>query len=169
MAAALLAHCDAVAKHLATDQGTLAFTSGLNVLGSARLQYDGVDNTVSSGANLNATGLGGITLNNANANAGLQLATRGDNSGGTVVVRIYSSAVNFSTTTINIPAQATPEDLFVRFDSFTADGGTGANFNSVGAIEVTINGVTLQLPLFKVLCLTLLPPISRTRQPVFRW
>ena len=121
---------------------TLAFTSGLNVLGSARLQYDGVDNTVSNGANLNATGLGGITLNNTNTNAGLQLATRGDNSGGTVVVRIYSSAVNFSTTTINIPAQATPEDLFVRFDSFTADGGTGANFNSVGAIEVTINGVT---------------------------
>jgi len=121
---------------------TLAFTSGLNVLGSARLQYDGVDNSVSNGANLDATGLGGITLNNTNTNAGIQLATRGDNSGGTVVVRIYSSAVNFSTTTINIPAQATPEDLFVRFASFTADGGTGANFNSVGAIEVTINGVT---------------------------
>lgn len=116
---------------------TLSFSSNLQVVGNALLQYDGVDGT----GTLDATGLGAITLNATDAAAGIQLSTRGDNAGGTAVVRIYSNATDFSTSTINIPGQTTPEAIFVPFSSFTTGGGTGANFNSVGAIEVLINGV----------------------------
>ncbi len=116
---------------------TLSFSSNLQVLGNALLQYDGVDGT----STLDATGLGGITLNATDANAGIQLSTRGDNAGGTAVVRVYSNATDFSTSTVNIPGQTTPEPIFVAFSSFTTGGGAGADFNSVGAIEVLINGV----------------------------
>jgi hypothetical protein len=117
---------------------TLAFSSGLDVIGSALLQYDGNDNDATT---LAATGLGGITLNGGNSAAGLQLSTRGDQSGATVLIRIYSSAVNFSTTTFSIPNQPAAENLFVPFSSFVVGGGSGADFSSVGAIEVLINGV----------------------------
>ncbi len=118
---------------------TLSFSSNLQVLGNVLLQYDGVDGT----GTLNATGLGGITLNGTDSRAGIQLSTRGDNAGGTAVVRVYTSATNFSTSTVNIPAQTTPEPIFVPFSSFTTGVGAAAaaDFNSVGAIEVLINGV----------------------------
>jgi uncharacterized repeat protein (TIGR01451 family) len=116
---------------------TLSFSSNLQVLGNALLQYDGVDGS----STLNATGLGGITLNGTDSRAGIQLSTRGDNAGGTAVVRVYSNATDFSTATVNIPGQTTPDAIFVPFSSFTTAGGAGANFNSVGAIEVLINGV----------------------------
>ena len=57
------------------------------------------------------------------------------------MLRVYSDAANFSTTTINIPDQATIEQIFVPFSSFVVGGGSGATFASVGAIEVLINGV----------------------------
>ena len=116
---------------------TLSFSSNLQVLGNALLQYDGVDGT----GTLNATGLGGVSLNATDSAAGIQLSTRGDNAGGTVVVRIYSNATDFSTSTLTIPSQTSPEAIFVPFSSFAIGGGVGADFNSVGAIEVLINGV----------------------------
>lgn len=118
---------------------TLSFSSNLAVVGNALLQYDGVDGT----GTLDPAGLGAISLNATDALAGIQLSTRGDNAGGTAVVRIYSNATDFSTATITIPDQTTPEPLFVPFSSFVIGAGAGAiaDFNSVGAIEVLINGV----------------------------
>lgn len=114
------------------------FSSGANVIGTALVQYDGVDGDATA---LNATGLGGISLNSNNALAGFQISTRGDSAGQAVVIRVYSSATNFSTATVTPPNQVTPEPIFVPFSAFTLGGGTGANFNSVGAIELFINGI----------------------------
>ncbi len=78
----------------------------------------------------------------ATPNAGLLLATRGDSPGATAVLRVYTNATDFSITTINIPDQATTEELFVPFSAFVVGGGAGATFSSVGAIELLINGVS---------------------------
>ncbi len=50
------------------------FSSGANVIGTALVQYDGVDGNATA---LNATGLGGVSLNSNNALAGFQISTRG--------------------------------------------------------------------------------------------
>jgi uncharacterized repeat protein (TIGR01451 family) len=114
------------------------FSSGANVIGTALVQYDGADGDATA---LNASGLAGISLNSNNALAGFQISTRGDSAGQSVVVRVYTDSTNFSTTTVTPPNQVTPEPIFIPFSSFTVGGGTGANFNSVGAIELAINGI----------------------------
>lgn len=121
------------------NSNVFAFVSGLNVIGSALVQYDGTDGDATL---LTATGLGGIDLAGGDAAAGLRLATRGDSPAATAEVRIYTDATNYSTTTFAIPNQATVEQLFVPFSAFTIGGGTGANLTSIGAIELFIAGVT---------------------------
>ncbi len=120
------------------DSNLFAFVSGLNVVGTALIQYDGPDGDATV---LDATGLGVVDLSDSDANAGLLLATRGDSSGATAEVRVYTNATDFSTTTISIPDQASIEDIFVPFSAFVVGGGAGATFTSIGAIELLINGV----------------------------
>ncbi|MHB8862020.1 MAG: beta strand repeat-containing protein [Pirellulaceae bacterium] len=116
-----------------------AFTSGLNSAGTALIQYDGPDGDESV---LTATGLGGVNLSGSNSSAGLLLATRGDAAGGTAELRVYTDAANFSTTTINIPGQASIENIFIPFSDFTIGSGAGATFTSIGALELLIIGAT---------------------------
>ncbi len=121
------------------DSNLLAFVSGLNVVGTALVQYDGTDGDAIS---LDAAGLGGVDLSDSDANAGLLLATWGDSAGSTAEVRIYSNAADYSTTIINIPDDtATIEEIFIPFSVFATGGGAGADFASVGAIELFIAGV----------------------------
>jgi len=119
------------------DSDLFAFASGLNVVGTALVQYDGVDGSPA----LAAGGLGSVSLSGGDANSGVLLTTRGDGAGATAIVRVYSDATNFSTATITIPDQVPLEEIFVPFSSFVVGGGTGADFTSVGAIELLINGV----------------------------
>ncbi len=117
--------------------GVFAFESGLNSLGTILIQYDGIDGDATT---LAATGLGGVNLSDGDPYAGLLLSTRGDAAGATAQLRVYTDASNYSTATINIPQQATVEEIFVPFSSFTPTG-AGATFTSVGAIELFIDGV----------------------------
>ena len=121
------------------DSNIFAFVSGTGVVGNAVIQYDGVDGSATV---LNAAGLGAVNLSGSDANAGLLLAIRGDSVGATAVLRVYSNATDFSTTTISIPDQITTEEIFVPFSSFVVGGGAGATFTSIGAIELLINGVS---------------------------
>ncbi|XZE21982.1 isopeptide-forming domain-containing fimbrial protein [Pirellulaceae bacterium SH449] len=114
----------------------LAINSGLDVQGTAIIQYDGD----SDPDTLSHTGLGGVSLNGNVATAGLHIQTRGDQAGATADIFIYTNATDFSSTTINIPSSVTLVDIFVPFSSFT-NFGAGADFNSIGAIEVLVNGV----------------------------
>lgn len=121
------------------NSNLLTFASGTGVVGTALIQYDGVDGSATT---LNATGLAGANFSAGDALAGLLVTTRGDSAGSTAVIRVYSSATNFSTTTVNIPDQIALEDIFVPFSAFTVGAGAAAaaDFTSVGAVEVLING-----------------------------
>ena len=110
----------------------------MNVVGNATVQYDGADGDATT---LDPTGLGGVSLSASDTNAGLLLSTQGDSPGATAEIQVYSDATNYSTTTITIPDQTAVEELFVPFSAFTTGGGTGADFTSVGAIEMLVNGV----------------------------
>ncbi len=112
--------------------------------GTALIQYDGVDDSIA----LAATGLGGMSLNANETKSGVVSAVSSNPVSGSFEIRIYSSATNFSTATVNYPAgsESTTIEVFTPFSSFAPGvGATGpANFDSVGAIENRIVLVTDQ-------------------------
>ena len=116
---------------------TLTVSTGTGTSGSALLQYDGTDGAIT----LSATGLAGQDLSNGDAFAGIDVSIGADNPGGTLELRVYSNATDFSTRTVNVPDNAgVAESIFVPFNTFTASG-AGADFTNVGAIEATLNTV----------------------------
>ncbi len=121
------------------NSNLLTFASGTGVVGTALIQYDGIDGDATA---LNATGLAGANFSAGDALAGILVSTRGDSTGSTAEIRIYTSATNFSRATIAIPDQVALEEFFVPFSTFTQGVGATApaNFTSVGAVEVFIDG-----------------------------
>ena len=106
---------------------------------TAALVYDGgIDNVLSH------TGLGGIDLTSGNANGELQISARSDLVA-PIVFTIYSSAVAASTANVNLPGLgfgAVPfTTVSVPVSAFTPSLGAGADFQSVGAITVTLDGL----------------------------
>ena len=123
----------------AADQ--LAIGSTGDGLGTALVQYDGNDGTDT----LDPTGLGGVSLAGDVANAeldpgaGLLIRTRAENAGDDLVVTLFTDAGNSSSTTFPIPQNlASFEDVWVLFSDFTTASGTGADFNNIGAIEMSV-------------------------------
>ncbi|GAA4464347.1 SdrD B-like domain-containing protein [Novipirellula rosea] len=129
-----------------TGQDALTISSGGGGVGTAMVQYDGIDNTIA----LDAVGLGGVSLSDElpldptdptgtqrqYPGAGLFVRTRAADAGEQLTIRVYTDATNFSETVVPVPVDATNFlETFVRFDSFTVAGGTGADFRNVGAIE----------------------------------
>lgn len=115
----------------------LSLNPSIQAQGRYTAVWDGNDN---DGAAINFAGLGNFDLTSAGASSGILLDNvLVDQAGGTATVRVYTSALNFSELTINIPANAT-SDLFFKFADFTDGvGGTGAVFTQVNAIELEIN------------------------------
>jgi len=130
-----------------TTQGELSFSSGAGTDAVGLVQYDGNDGTIV----LNATGLrdatgtqgvslaGGLPGEAPVAGSALMLAARTNVIGSQLTVRIYTDSTNFSTFTQAITVGANFSDTTALFLSdFTIGGGTGADFNDVGAIEVEV-------------------------------
>ncbi|MFK8115304.1 MAG: beta strand repeat-containing protein [Rubripirellula sp.] len=122
--------------------GTLSVGSLGDGVGTARIQYDGADNSLA----LNPAGLGGISLAGGapgaavDPGAGLIIETRAENAGDQLFVTIHTDGTNSSTATVNVPQDATTfTETFVLFSDFVTATGTGADFNNVGAIETSIN------------------------------
>ncbi len=125
----------------------LSFDSAQLGDGQRRISWDGTDGTALT---IDDTGLGGIDLTQAGTAAGVRLQVGADSTGGTAIIRIYSSdnvagtATRFSTATLNIPdTGGTPSSAeFLPFTSFVAGNGGGgvASLTSVGAIEMEISG-----------------------------
>ena len=114
----------------------------LNAAGKAIIQYDGVDGVTS----LNPTGLGGESLAGGlpgdaiDPNTGLVVLARADLPGDQLMIRVYTDGSNFSYAIVDIPQDgASLVENLVPFSSFTVGGGTGADFNNVGAIEAEVN------------------------------
>lgn len=121
----------------------LSFDSLRGGQGPRRIVWDGADG---DGNVIDDTGLGGVNL--ASNAEGIQIQLIADLPGSNATVRVYTSdgaagtATRFSTATIPIPSTTnggTQSAEFLPFSSFTATGG-GADFTSVGAIELIITG-----------------------------
>jgi uncharacterized repeat protein (TIGR01451 family) len=122
------------------NPGILDFAASAGANGIRLLSWDGNDNDATA---LAATGLGGIDLTNGGQDLGVGLTIGADQANGAVTLRVYSSAVNFSTASAPIPVTlgGTASDaVLLRFMNFATGGGTGADFTNVGAIEVLIEG-----------------------------
>jgi len=119
--------------------GVLVFDASSGATGNRRVVYDGTDGDPLT---LAATGLGGLNLTASDA-VGFRLRIGADQAS-TLVIRAYSSATNFSIANVSIPVTggAPNETLIVRYGDFTTAGGTGANFSSIGAIEIAIEAGT---------------------------
>lgn len=131
---------DSVELSVAGDQLTINPTVAAQ--GEYRVVWDGDDD---DGDVTDFTGLGSVDLTDSGNSHGILLEnTLFDQTGGSVTLRVYSSATNFSTLELNVPT-STATDLFFAFDDFTIGGGTGADFADVGAIELivesTVNGM----------------------------
>jgi uncharacterized repeat protein (TIGR01451 family) len=119
--------------------GVLVFDASSGATGNRRIVYDGTDGDPLT---LAATGLGGLNLTASDA-VGFRLRIGADQAS-TLVIRAYSSATNFSIANVSIPVTggAPNQTLIVRYGDFTTAGGTGANFSSIGAIEIAIEAGT---------------------------
>jgi len=108
--------------------------------GSALLQYDGPDGSIS----LKPGGLFGQVFTNDLTREGVfafHLVIESDIAT-TILLRVYSgSGSDFCSTTIPIPGDDQKHDYYINFNEFTV-AGAGCDFTNVGAIEVFTNMFT---------------------------
>lgn len=122
----------------------------------ARLSWDG-DN---SPAVLNPTGLGAVNLTAGNS-GGFRIRVASAGAGAELEFAVYSTAANFSRAARLLPAIASSTDVFLSFSEFRTAGGTGANFASVGAIELTVRGKEIAVVLDEIV--TSAPILAATK------
>ena len=112
----------------------LALGSAPGAVGFGVVTWDGADGVVG----VDTSGLS-ADLTNAGQSTGLMIR-RGGDFAGTFDITVHSGA-NSSTVQRVIPAiLPTRELLYVPFTDFTIASGTGADFSSVGALELRIGG-----------------------------
>ena len=122
---------------LSSAGNQLVFDSSADAQGLFNVIYDGNDDAATT---LAATGLGGIDLTQSGVNTAVKVRAQADQAGATVRLRVYTDATNFSdSAAIVIPSINTAEDFVFHFSQFTTAGGTGADFTSVGAIDLLID------------------------------
>ncbi|MCG8449019.1 MAG: carboxypeptidase regulatory-like domain-containing protein [Pirellulales bacterium] len=130
---------------LATNGGNLYVASGPGATGNAKVVWDGLDG---DGLLVNPTGLGGIDLteHDGNTMTGIALTSGADHPNAKITMRIYTDAGNWSEFTTTVPESAggaaTGKAIFNFSDTPTAQGGQGADFTNVGALELTFEGVS---------------------------
>jgi hypothetical protein len=120
------------------DTGTasaLDLSLGSDTMGSAKLQWDGADGSIS----LDATGLGAVDLTAGATLNALGIKVLFDDLPVNIQLFVYTNAGNWSSATLGLPGGIFSASSYtVPFASFTAGGGGGASFSSVGAIEMVI-------------------------------
>lgn len=120
----------------AATPGILEFNTSPTGAGTRIITYDGTNEA--DATTVDGTGLGGIDLTDGGNDIAFRFTAGADQTGGSLILRVYSSATNFST--INVPIDntggAATATLIARFASFTVGGGTGADFTNVNAIQV---------------------------------
>ena len=120
----------------AATPGILEFNTSPTGAGTRIITYDG---TAESDATvIDGTGLGDFDLTNGGNDIAFRLTAGADQVGGNLIIRVYSSATNFSSITVPIDntGGAATATLIARFANFVVGGGTGADFTQVNAIQV---------------------------------
>jgi len=113
------------------------FASGPTIPGRGTLVWDGSDGLSTT----NRTGLGGVDITQSGVNDKFLFGVTSD-LGATLNITVYSSASDFSTASVVVPADTsfTFALMPVPFSSFATGGGSGANFANVGAIVLEVDG-----------------------------
>lgn len=145
LAAGRLAGTGPVSIGVAGGVATLAVTdTSPDSRGEATITWDG-DNDPSV---LSPTGLGGVDLT-ASSHSGFRVLVNAADEGAEVVLVVHTDGGNASRAARRLPAIGAPTAIFVPFSSFRTIAGSGADFTSVGAVElvlrVTEGTVTLDL------------------------
>ena len=121
------------------DNNRFIFSPGPGVIGTALLQWDGVDNSIA----LNATGLKPKDLTDGGKNDCIVLRVLANDSPVAVTLRVYTDDTHWSRYTIDTPGNVidgSVVDLVIPFTSFTIGGVGVANFADVGAVEMFVDG-----------------------------
>ncbi len=125
-----------------TTTGQLSVSAGGGTSGTALIQYDGIDGSINlNPVGLNRASLGGGTPGQAIDPATILFLNTNSEPGATLTIRVFTDAVNFSTITQTIPTSpdaVTFQNTSILLSSFAIGGGTGADFNDVGAIEAIV-------------------------------
>lgn len=121
-----------------TVSGSLTYESPPLTSGSATAVWDGDDDsqTVDSGS-----GLGGVDLT-ADGSDSLQLDAIADLSGSSLVFTVWSSSSDSSEYTLALPSDPTftLQSFSILFTDFATVSGAGADFTSVTAIQMVVDG-----------------------------
>ncbi len=121
-----------------TDTNALLVNPDVQSIGQYSVVWDG------AAGGFDPTGLGGIDLTNNDGNGFCLEQLFVDQAGGSVTVRVYTDATNFSEAVINSVTPLAAQNYYVPFSGSTGDGmfvvagGTGADFTNVGAIELVL-------------------------------
>ncbi|MCC6491944.1 MAG: DUF11 domain-containing protein [Pirellulales bacterium] len=130
---------------LISGGGYLRLASGSMVQGNAKVVWDGQDG---SAAAINHTGLGGLdfTAFDGNTMTGVMLAVGADHPECVVKLKVYTNSGQWTEFTAIVPqtagGAATKVLAFNFADAPSDAAGGGADFSSVGAVELTFVGVT---------------------------
>lgn len=110
---------------------------GASTRGTALIQWDGADGNCT----LNDRGLAPLSLS---PDDGLAIYVRSVDLNGAVQMRVYTDASNYSTYSYIIPNAVVAPGyiIYFPFEQFT-DVGAGANFADVGAIELLVDGTSV--------------------------
>ncbi|QDT71152.1 DUF11 domain-containing protein [Lacipirellula limnantheis] len=130
---------------LISGGGFLRLASGSMVKGNAKVVWDGQDGSATS---LNPTGLGGLDFTSFNGNTmtGVVLKVGADHPNSVVKLKVYTNAGKWTEFTATVPetngGAATAQLTFNFTGPASNSAGGGVDFSSVGAIELTFEGVT---------------------------
>ena len=121
----------------AATQQLLEFSASATATGRRVVTWDGPD---SDPLTLDPTGLGAVDLTQVGVNTGFLLQVGADQSDAQLRVTIHTDGSNSSSSMVTIPNTSGPANqlLFAPLSGFSIASGTGANFGSVGAIEIEI-------------------------------
>ena len=127
-----------VAANDVSNPGVLVIDVGAGANGTRIVTYDGIDSDAQTVA---SSGLSNLDLTSGGTANAFRFLIGGE-TGTSLTIRVGNGA-NSSTRTVSIPVTAgaaATETLDVPFADFTINGGTGANFASVGFIQLEITG-----------------------------
>lgn len=124
-----------LSANVATNPGVLASTSASNSTANYVVTWDGD----SAPDNLDPTGLSGVDLTDQGASTALRMLVGVDQPNQLLTVRVYSEATNWSQVTVALTETGglpTAEVLVPYASGFSVGGGSGADFENVGAVQL---------------------------------
>jgi hypothetical protein len=122
------------------NNGLLRYDLDRDLVARGLVTWDGQDNDADQ---LDANGLGSVDITEAGINLGIRVLSGINLPGGSMTLRVYSDATNFSSYTLGIPVVQDGDPLaastILFADPSWASTGTGVDLTNVGAIQLEID------------------------------